>query len=158
MLGIGIPDTIYGMNRLVFSMKYNKNNNCIKLSMNSGNNNVKDATGCDVPGVIYYSTMVSNASIVWILNNISDFICKNNSNNDNNNIRLTRILYDYNKMNLIFYYYVKIYFDIYISSIWSWILVNVFYVLFGVFECVFLGEISLCNMVLSVCHSYLDKF
>ena len=154
--GSDAPDVAYYMNKLNFRFIFYGNNN----NNNNKNNRMFEnlmLTGRSIPGIVYYPAMVSDTSIVWILCNISDIIYNYDTDNDNN-IRLNKILYDYNKINFIFYYYVKIYFGYCISPIWSWILVNLFYFMFGVFECVFLGylgEITLCNMVLSVCHSYL---
>ena len=61
-----------------------------------------------------------------------------NNGNDCDNIGLNKILYDYHKMDFIFYYYVKIYFylNLYIPSIWSWVVINNFYKLFGIIACI----------------------
>ena len=68
-------------------------------------------------------------------------------------------IYDCNKMDFIFYYYVKFYFDfcLCIPSIWSWIMINIFNELFGIFVCMLWGfgdGMLLYSIKKSVSHSY----
>ena len=97
VLRFSILNTIYSMNKLVFSMKYGNNNNCDGLCKNSKNNN--DSLIVRRNDTVCFQTMVSDTSVVWILYNINNIIY--NKDTDNNNIGLNKILYDCNKMNFI---------------------------------------------------------
>ena len=95
---------------------------------------------------LYIFECLVNNVFMMLLCNENNIIGNNgeNSNETNNNYILcdwieNNILTDCNNIYFIFYYYVKIYFDFYIPSIWSWIVINIFYEMFGIIVCVFWG-------------------
>ena len=174
--GFDVPDTMIGMeiwkynlftlefdicdiiyDKLVFIIYGKDNNNCDNCDGLNRNKNMKyglTMTGCDI---VIYPNIVSDASVSLELYNISNFIYNSDNNNNNDNMSLCKIFYDYNKINFVFYYYVKIYFEYHILPIWRWIEVNVFIFMFGILDCVlvdYLGKIKLCSIVMSVSYLY----
>ena len=92
--------------------------------------------------------------LFWKLCNISNTLYSNDCDNDNV-ICLNQILYNNNKMTFVFYYYVKIYLRLCISYIWCWITIYNIYILFGIFDCVFWGNVYGMHLYdISVSNSY----